>query len=200
MSAYRPAASCGQVRPPAAQPAATAAAAESTSYLPEELAPPGTGTYERLKELLRAAAAQFSELGPHPPCRTSEDSVQVRLAGGWSDVTLHSGAKAMLLRTAAGAWLHTVLPADCKLSWKKVRALHGKGTRMATEEEVSAVTGCLPGAVPPLAAFPEKVVTVVDNTLPETINFNCGLRTRSMQMTRKTFESIHDLVFADIID
>ncbi|CAE7659892.1 Ovca2, partial [Symbiodinium sp. CCMP2456] len=46
LSAYRPAASCGQVRPPAAQPAATAAAAESTSYLPEELAPPGTGTYE----------------------------------------------------------------------------------------------------------------------------------------------------------
>eukprot|EP00439_Symbiodinium_sp_Y106_P018933 s701_g2.t1 len=89
-----------------------------------------------LKALLGAASAEFSELGPHPPCRSSEDSVQVRLAGGWSDVTLHSGAKAMLLRTAAGTWLHTVLPADCKLSWKKVRALHGKGTRMATEEDL----------------------------------------------------------------
>ena len=45
------------------------------------------------------------------------------------DVTLHSGAKAMLLRTPTAQWLLAVLPADVKLS-----AMHGKGTRIATEE------------------------------------------------------------------
>lgn len=44
------------------------------------------------------------------------------------DVTLHSGAKAMLLRTPTAQWLLAVLPADAKLSWKKLRAMHGKGT------------------------------------------------------------------------
>ena len=37
-------------------------------------------------------------------------------------------------RTPKGEWLLAVLPADCKLSWKKLRAIHGKGTRIATEE------------------------------------------------------------------
>jgi prolyl-tRNA editing enzyme YbaK/EbsC (Cys-tRNA(Pro) deacylase) len=55
------------------------------------------------------------------------------------DVTLHSGAKAMLLRTPTAQWLLAVLPADAKLSWKKLRAMHGKGTRIATEE---AAGGC----------------------------------------------------------
>ena len=36
-------------------------------------------------------------------------------------------------RTRTG-WLLAVLPADCKLSWKKIRAFHGKGIRMASEE------------------------------------------------------------------
>ncbi|CAJ1446313.1 unnamed protein product [Effrenium voratum] len=124
------------------------------AYLEEELAAPGPATYERLLSLL--SGAKFLALGPHEACRTSEDSVRVRRAGGWQDVTLHSGAKAMLLRTGKGEWLLAVLPADCKLSWKKVRTLHGKGTRMATEEEVADVTGCLPGAVPPIATFPRQ--------------------------------------------
>ena len=32
-------------------------------------------------------------------------------------------------------WLLAVLPADSKLSWKKLRKIYGKGTRIATEEE-----------------------------------------------------------------
>ena len=67
-------------------------------------------------------------------------------------MTLHSGAKAMLLRTPKPSanpgdaqWLLAVLPADAKLSWKKLRALHGKGTRIASEEVT--VTGGCRGAV-----------------------------------------------------
>merc|ERR1712107_682054 len=108
-------------------------------------------------------------------------------------VTLNSGAKAMLLRAAGteDTWLLAVLPADRKLSWKKVRSLHGKATRMATEEEVAHVTGCLPGAVPPIAlAFPMAAECLADTQLPAVINFNCGLRTRSVQISRTDYERV----------
>ena len=42
--------------------------------------PKGSGQ-DRLKARLSAAAAEYSELGPHPPCRTSEDSVQAKWRG-----------------------------------------------------------------------------------------------------------------------
>eukprot|EP00931_Biecheleriopsis_adriatica_P050849 TRINITY_DN29473_c0_g1_i2.p1 TRINITY_DN29473_c0_g1~~TRINITY_DN29473_c0_g1_i2.p1 ORF type:complete len:422 (-),score=88.98 TRINITY_DN29473_c0_g1_i2:53-1318(-) len=171
------------------------------AFLPEELEPPGTGTYTRLLEMLKTSGVDFRALGPHAPCRTSEDSVRVRCEGGWTDVTLHSGAKAMLLKAAKGHWLLAVLPADCKLSWKKVRASHGKATRMATEEEVLHATGCVPGAVPPIAAaFPTEVTALADETLPDVINFNCGLRTRSIQLSRKSYEAVQKPMFADIIE
>eukprot|EP00434_Breviolum_minutum_P011813 symbB.v1.2.010425.t2/scaffold655.1/size176010/12 len=171
---------------------------EIMAYSDEELSHPGPGTYERLLALLKGK--DFASM-THGPCRTSEDAVRVRLKGGWEDVTLHSGAKAMLLRTPKGEWLLAVLPADCKLSWKKLRAIHGKGTRIATEEEVIEVTGCLPGAVPPVAAaFVSKVSVAADMTLPEVINFNCGLRTRSIQLRRSCYESVQEVTFADIIE
>jgi len=175
--------------------------ATALEYLPVELEPPGIGTHERLLALVREKGANFGALGPHAPCRTSEDAVRVRLSGGWQGVTLHSGAKAMLMKTAKGAWLLCVVPADCKLSWKKVRLMHGKGTRMATEEEVRDIAGCVPGAVPPIAkAFPVATECLADLSLPDVINFNCGLRTRSMQMTRADYELVESPQLADIIE
>merc|ERR1719330_107637 len=107
----------------------------------------------------------------------------------------------MMLR-AAGAeerWLLAVLPADQKLSWKKVRARFGKGTRMATEDEVSSVTGCVPGAVPPIAAaFPSMAECIADSGLSQVLNFNCGLRTRSMRLSRQDFERIQSPLVVEI--
>lgn len=172
-----------------------------SGYLPEELEPPGIDTHERLLALLRGAGVGFATLGPHAACRTSEDSVQVRLAGGWHDTTLHSGAKAMLLHSQDRQWLLAVVPADCKLSWKKVRAIYGKGTRMATEDEVRNVTGCVPGAVPPFAsAFPTASICLADASLPPVINFNCGLRTRSIRMSRVEYESVERPLVVELVE
>jgi len=172
-------------------------------YIEAELEAPGPGTFERLLALMRRESIDFSLLGPHPPCRTSEDSVRVRLEGGWEGVTLHSGAKAMLLRAPGTEerWILTVLPADKKLSWRKVRALKGKATRMATEEEVARVAGCLPGAVPPFAAaFPAPAECMLDEQMPQTMNFNCGLRTRSIRMSRADYERIQSPEVVDIAE
>jgi len=63
-----------------------------------------------------------------------------------------------------------------------------KNIRFATPEEVFAVTGCRPGAVPPFGSlFNDEggVPTMVEDSLAEneSINFNCGLRTHSLQIT-----------------
>lgn len=172
-------------------------------YTEAECAPPGPGTFKRLLILLRREGTDFAMLGPHPPCLTSEDSVRVRLEGGWQGVTLNSGAKAMLLRAPGEEerWILAVLPADKKLSWKKVRALKGKATRMAIEEEVMRVAACLPGAVPPFAAaFPVSVECLLDASMPSMISFNCGLRTRSIRMSRVEYERVQQPSVVDIVD
>jgi prolyl-tRNA editing enzyme YbaK/EbsC (Cys-tRNA(Pro) deacylase) len=99
----------------------------------------------------------------HDPVRTSEEAAKVR------GVSLASGAKAMLvldskkaeegvscpepwsgercrspIMSASPRWRQVyliVLSAANKLDWKKVKASGFKGLRMATEDEVLAITG-----------------------------------------------------------
>lgn len=101
------------------------------------------------------------------------------------------------------SYVLAVMAANEKLDWKKMKKMLGpksrsKGARMATVEEVWEITGCKPGAVPPFGSLFIKsgkgggtegtrkgVHTFVDRSLErqgEFINFNCGLRTRSIRM------------------
>ena len=62
------------------------------------------------------------------------------------------------------------------------KVLGCKSTRFASPEEVAAVTGCVPGAVPPFGSA-WGLQTYVDASLKKqgpTINFNVGLRTCSV--------------------
>jgi len=180
----------------------------------------------------------FRHLGPHPPSLTSEESASTRRRMGWDDVTLASGAKAMLIKNgtrkgnAGGGgvavqddddrtFVLAVMAADERLDWKKMKKMLGpksrsKGARMATVEEVWDVTGCRPGAVPPFGSLFVRpsmdqgvdghggggrgVHTFVDRSLQRqggVINFNCGLRTRSIQMA---FQDYIDLEKPELCD
>ena len=99
----------------------------------------------------------------------------------------------MLLKPAkrlrSGAtFILAVLSATRTLDWSKLRALVGQPkVTMASVTEVAAVTGCLPGAVPPFGSLfggtPGTVATFVDNSIIDqgtVINFNAGLRTLSV--------------------
>ena len=85
-----------------------------------------------------------------------------------------------------------VLSASRRFSNKDFKKLiKVKNIRFATPEEVFKVTGCLSGALPPFGStFNEKVPTFVDSSLQEfeSINFNCGLRTHSVQMLFSDFK------------
>ena len=164
-------------------------------------------TYWRVLALLEKHGVQYAHLGPHEPTRTSEDSVRVRVSLGWHDCSLARGAKAMLLvNSRSGSFALMVMSAARRLDWKLLRRVlpQGKKWGMASEDQVMRVTGCLPGAVPPFGSVFQNssgeddddsgvVVTYMDKSLREQgeiINFNAGLRTRSVEITLEDYVRI----------
>jgi prolyl-tRNA editing enzyme YbaK/EbsC (Cys-tRNA(Pro) deacylase) len=150
-------------------------------------------TYHKLVALIKSKGVAFKHLGPHDHTPTSEASAALRVRLGWTDVTLASGAKAMLITNSKNKeqpYSLAVMAADHQLDWKKMKKLltKGKNARMASVVEAWEVTKCKPGGVPPFGSLfegPGGVKTFVDPSLQAqgvNCNFNCGLRTRSMQM------------------
>ena len=130
-------------------------------------------TFNQLSALLSSKPVQITT---HEATRTSEESASVR------GTSLASGAKAMLLKDGVGFVL-AVMSASRKLDSNKFKKLiKCKNLKFASEEEVWNVTKCVPGAVPPFGSL-WGVKTYADESLRrqgDSINFNAGLRTRSM--------------------
>jgi Ala-tRNA(Pro) deacylase len=117
----------------------------------------------------------------HPPVRTSIEASNQR------QVPLHSGAKAMLVcQKNTDQFTLIVLPAHLSCDNKKIASILGISNsklRMATEDEVRKITGCVPGAVPPFGAlFPQNVKTLIDEKMsqstshPPPLTFNPGVQ------------------------
>ena len=117
----------------------------------------------------------------HPPVRTSLEACEQR------QVQLHSGAKAMLVcQKNTDQYALAVLPGHLSCDTKKIASVLGIANskiRMATEDEVLTITGCIPGAVPPLGAlFPRPIKTYIDEKMsqstahPPPLTFNPQVR------------------------
>lgn len=139
-------------------------------------------THRALLALLRRSGASFGEMA-HAPTRTSAESAAVRGA------SLSSGAKALLLRAGkplshGSPHVLAVMPASHNLSWERAREVLGAAKlSLAPMTDVAALTGCIPGAVPPFGSLFVGVRTLVDPALlaqGPAINFNSGLRTHSV--------------------
>lgn len=117
---------------------------------------------------------------------TCEEAAEVR------GVSLDSGAKAMLLKDTGKKlalegipFYLAILSAGKRFNSKAFKKIvNCKSLRFATPEEVFQTTGCLPGAVPPFGKI-FGVPVWVDRSLGKNdqINFNCGLRSKSMSMS-----------------
>lgn len=163
--------------------------------------------YVRLVTLFEARAVAFEAL-VHEPTLTSEASVEARRRLGWTETTLACGAKAMLMRrTKAKAGEATfalcVLAADRRLDYKKLRKGVAKDLTLATEAEVWAAARCLPGAVPPFGSYffaepPPRTYCDLSLRQIDKINFNCGLRTRSVRMAVDTYLHLEAPTLVDI--
>lgn len=147
-------------------------------YEPSVGSPSGAGdVFAKLKTLLVNQGVSFIEMH-HPPVFTSAEAAAVR------GTTLHSGAKALIVK-AGDAFHMIVMPADLSLDNKALRAVLGsRQIRFATPEEVFVMTGLRPGSIPPFGSL-FNLPTICDDRLAdnESINFNAGSHTDSIQMT-----------------
>ena len=140
--------------------------------------------HDRLLALLRDAGVAFTQR-EHAAVRTSEEAAAVRGA------PLHSGAKALVLK-GGERFLLAVLPADCALDSRALRAVVGsRRIRFASRDELLDLTGLTPGAVPPFGSL-FGLETVCDPGLADNaqINFNAGSHRHSVQMSYTDWEAM----------
>ncbi|OMJ80379.1 hypothetical protein SteCoe_19373 [Stentor coeruleus] len=146
-------------------------------------------TFNKVIELLAGRDIRVTE---HEAVRTSEEAAQIR------GTTLDSGAKAMLLTNGPALFL-AVMSASRKLDSKIFKKLtSSKSLRFATEQEVFQTTKCIPGAVPPFGSI-FGVKTYMDESLRtqgDSINFNAGLRTKSVTMRLDDFITVENPVIS----
>jgi Ala-tRNA(Pro) deacylase len=138
--------------------------------------PPRTLVTEHLERWLHEHGARF-RLMEHPPVFTSEAAARVR------GTPIEAGAKALVLKANEDP-VHVVLPGHRRVDNARLRAILGTRTlRFATPEELLALTGCVPGAVPPFGnLFGLPVLVDEELTLREEIAFNAGSNAVSIVM------------------
>jgi prolyl-tRNA editing enzyme YbaK/EbsC (Cys-tRNA(Pro) deacylase) len=96
----------------------------------------------KIRTLLAQQGVAFREI-QHEPTHTSEESARVR------GEPLEIGAKAIVMRTGADFSVF-VLPAHRRVDSGAIRRHLGlNALRFATPEELLALTGLVPGSVPP---------------------------------------------------
>jgi len=141
---------------------------------------------QRIRDILTHAGIDFREVS-HEPTHTSEESARVR------GESLAVGAKALLVKTD-DAFRLFVLPADRQLDAKRVKQQLGvRSVRFATKDELSELTGLVPGAVPP---FGEPVLPFElygDTTIGSTedkVAFNAGELTTSIIMKASDWHAV----------
>jgi len=141
---------------------------------------------ERLERWLREQGAAF-RLMEHAPVFTSEEAARVR------GTPIEAGAKALVL-LAADRPAHVVVPGHRRVDNARLRAVLGTRTlRFATPEELLALTGCVPGAVPPFGNLFGLPVLVDDEVAQrDEIAFNAGSNAVSIAMSAADFVCLSD--------
>jgi prolyl-tRNA editing enzyme YbaK/EbsC (Cys-tRNA(Pro) deacylase) len=140
-----------------------------------------TAVTERLTRWLVEQGAHFRVL-EHEPVFTSEEAARVR------GTPIEAGAKALVLQTGERP-VHVVLPGNRRVDNARLRAVLGTRTlRFATADELLALTGCAPGAVPPFGNL-FGLDVLVDEELAgrEEIAFNAGSNAVSIAMRCEDF-------------
>lgn len=149
------------------------------------------GRLDDVKIKLDTAGIQYT-LSHHEPTRTSEDASRIR------GVSMHSGAKAIVTKGhKTGTHYLFVMPADLKLDNAKAKAAVGEPVGFATD--VEAITGCVPGSVPPFGSV-LGLQTYMDPRLGENdiINFNAGSLTDSIGMRYEDYVKVEQPKIVEI--
>lgn len=138
-----------------------------------------TDATKQILEFLTERGIAFTKF-EHEPVTTSDE------AAGARGSRLEQGAKALIVK-AGGQYYHLIISAAKRVDNSKLRKLLGtRKVRFARTEELLELTGCQPGAVPPFGNLFGLPVLMDDALLEEdTVYFNCGSHTVSLQMSRE---------------
>lgn len=137
--------------------------------------------FSKLKQFLDEKSVSY-EFKEHEEVRTSEEAARAR----GEDIRI--GAKAMILKCDE-KFVMLILSAAKKIDSKKVKRLLSCGSlRFATPDEVTQLTGCLPGGVPPFAGI-FGLELLVDKSILENefMAFNAGERTKSLKLKTEDY-------------
>ena len=140
--------------------------------------------YDQIINLLENNKIKY-QVYKHKPVFTSEEAAAIR------NTDLNQGAKALVM-SADNQPIIIVLPANLKVDMKKFKTSYNvKNLKMATPEEVEKITTVKIGAVPPFGNI-FKIPLYVDEKLAEnqTIVFNAGKHTKSIELNYKDYEQI----------
>jgi prolyl-tRNA editing enzyme YbaK/EbsC (Cys-tRNA(Pro) deacylase) len=140
---------------------------------------------QAVRGLLNSAGVAFVEK-QHEPTYTSEQSALAR------GEPLQIGAKALVIKTD-GVYRLFVLPADRKVDSQAIkRQLGVKKLRFADAGELLALTGLVPGSVPPFGPPVLDLALVADPALldNEKIAFNAGSLTTSIIMASADYQRV----------
>ncbi len=115
----------------------------------------------------------------HAPVRTSQEASEIR------GVNLSSGAKAIVLRGKKTEKRYlVVIPAHKRLDTKAVQESVGEKVSFVTD--VESEFGCVPGSVPPFGSV-IGLQTYADVDLEDVLNFNIGLLTESLRISKADY-------------
>ncbi|OGV95793.1 hypothetical protein A2W24_03965 [Microgenomates group bacterium RBG_16_45_19] len=141
-----------------------------------------TSPYEHILDLLKTHQIKY-QLYEHEPVYTSEDAMKIR-----GDVSLHQGAKALILQ-ADKDFILLVVPGDCRADLDQLRTfLKAKRLVLASKDSVLKKTGLAVGAIPPFGST-LGLITYVDPRLADNqaIVFNAGRHDRSVKLAYRDF-------------
>jgi Ala-tRNA(Pro) deacylase len=135
--------------------------------------------FEELSQQLKAENASFRIIA-HEPEGRSDRVAAIR------GTTIHQGAKAMFCKVTgqnSETFVLAVVPSDRRVDMKALAALLGGDKALvASAGAAQDLTGCVPGAIPPVS-YNDRLKVVVDSGLVERereIAFNAGRLDRSI--------------------
>ncbi len=151
--------------------------------------------YRSIIDLLKRSHISYSEID-HQPCKTSDESKEVRVKAGFPNAV---GAKALLTKlyfTDTESFATIVLPGNHVLHRESL--IEGipnlKKIRFATAEELFSLAGVVPGCMPPFASqvFPEIPILIIATALIDTneLGFNIVSLEKSIVLKTKEYLSI----------
>ncbi|OHD57117.1 MAG: hypothetical protein A2Y33_09335 [Spirochaetes bacterium GWF1_51_8] len=137
--------------------------------------------YDKIVSILKKSDIPYDEI-EHAAVVTTDDSARERALQSW---TIGAGSKNILFH-AKGKFYLVVTTAGKQIKARMFKKEFGtKDIRFATDEEVSANTGCRPGSVPPFGHTSGTIPIYIDREIftLERFMFNPGDPGRSIRLT-----------------